>query len=144
MMPVMVLGLVVFELRHNLSGVSGEVEQDFAEHKVLGASPIYERMVGPERERTIKGTTFPMDPDYGPASAVIAVIDAMIQSGQPQHLMRGDGFGLGWFLVTKLKTDGESLGQSGVPHKIDFTISLTQCDAPPVSGIASIISDLFL
>ncbi|MFC5509256.1 phage tail protein [Bosea massiliensis] len=144
MTPLMILGAVVFELRHNLSGTTFEGDTDFAEHKVLGGSSLYEHMTLGERERTIKGTTFPMDPDYGSAAAVVAALDAMREAGQPQHLMRGDGASLGWHLITKVKAEGEHLAHHGVPHKLDFLVSLTQCDAPPVTGFASIIADFFL
>ncbi|MBN9444392.1 phage tail protein [Bosea sp. (in: a-proteobacteria)] len=144
MQPIMVLGSIVFELRHNLEGAEFEGETDFATHKVLGGSPLYEHMTLGESERVIKGTTFPMDPDYAPAFGVVKALESMRVSGQPQHLMRGDGESLGWCLVTKVKEEGSYLAPNGVPHRSNFSVTLQTCDAPPVSGFASIIADFFL
>ena len=134
MTPVlMVLGDVMFEGVHFLSGATFEGETQFAEHKVLGGRPQYEFTNQGSKERTVKGTIHPLDEDFGYGNDIIGALDKMRMEGEPQHFMRGDGTVWGWHIVTKVKVDGEYLNAEGIPHKIEFTISLTNCTAPAVT-----------
>jgi phage protein U len=129
---LMVLGPVVFEIAPvNIQKWERDGQTKFVEHKVVGAEPIYEFTGAGERNIELKGKLFPEH--FGGLSAM-DVLEGMRRSGQPQHLMRGDGYPVGWVLVEKFKEDHGTLNGVGVGREVEFTIQCIICNPPSPSS----------
>ena len=128
------LGPVEFDVAPlNARGSKFKADFDFAEHKVLGAAPVYENMGTGEKVRTIKGTTFPNSDGFEGGIDTLRALESMRLKGEPQHLIRGDGTTLGWYLITSLTIDEDHLDPDGVPGEMKFELSLTFTEAPSVT-----------
>ncbi len=127
----------------SLTDASSDGDFDFAEHKVLGAAPIYENMGEGDRQRKIKGATFPYTQSFEDGLTLLDRLEVMRRNGEPQHLFRGDGRPLGWFVITKLSEAHKDLGFNGVGSQVSFDISLTQTDSPGIGGLDAIIGGFF-
>lgn len=119
----------------NATDISREATYPFAEHQVLGASPLFENMGDGAQTRTIRGCTFPKVAGFEGGAEALLVLEAVRAAGTPMPLIRGDGAALGWHIVTSIKESGASLWADGVPQELTFEVSLTQCDAAFASDI---------
>jgi len=122
------LGSVVFEVAPlNVDQVERSTGADFAEKPILGRRPAFEFMGQAAEDLTLQGKLFPEK---------LGGLDEMDQlqqlraQGAAQHLLRGDGRAMGWFLIVGLRETGRFLGANGVPQLIEFEISLKQGDRP--------------
>lgn len=126
------LSFIEFEVAPlNVHEVGRSAGADFAEKPILGRRPAFEFMGASAEEITFRGKLFP---------AALGGLDewrslqTMRAEGQPQHLFRGDGEVLGWFVITGLEETGRFLDAKGVPREIEFEVRLREADKPPASA----------
>lgn len=123
------LGSVAFEVAPlNIDQVERTAGSDFAEKGLLGRKPSFEFMGETAEEFTLQGKLFPA------ALGGLDEWDALQQlrkSGAAQHLMRGDGRAMGWFLIFTLRETDRYLDRHGVGQVVEFEISLREGATPP-------------
>lgn len=123
------LGSVVFEVAPlNVDQVERSSGADFAEKPILGRRPGFEFMGPQAQELTFQGKLFP---EAQGGEEEWRELEQIQSTGAAQHLMRGDGLVMGWFLVVGLRETGRFLNGQGVPRMIEFEIRLREGDKPP-------------
>lgn len=123
------LGSIVFEVSPlNVDEIERTSGADFAEKPILGRRPGYEFMGESAQELTFRGKLFP---EALGGEAEWKELLQVKSTGGAQHLMRGDGEALGWFLIFSLRETGRNLNAQGVARVIEFEIQLREGDPPP-------------
>ena len=129
--------LIVSVFPFNADKVNRETEAAFVEKPVLGRRPPLEAVGEGPQTLSLSGTLFPLK---------LGGLDELelaqrLQAAQtPLSVMRGDGFPLGWFVITAIREAGDWLAADGVPQVVQYEISLKRDDAPAAMDFAS---DLF-
>lgn len=125
------LGAVEFEGPGDLNATKFSTTGNFdiAWKDVVNGPKPGERIGEGEVETTISAKVFPMTWSDGLTS--IGLLDQMRAAGEQQILVRGDGANLGWWIITKVKTEHDKLDASGVGKDIDVEITLRQSPSGP-------------
>lgn len=136
-----ILGTVAFEVWPvNVTEVSKQSEAGIVEKPVIGRRPPLEFVGdGPE---TVTMTVKLFPEKLGGLSAIDRLA-SMRLAGIPQHLMRGDGTPMGFFMVDKITEKSTYLGPNGVGRVIDIDLSLRRADAPSAGDALASIIELF-
>ncbi|WP_051651364.1 phage tail protein [Brevundimonas bacteroides] len=123
------LGSIVFEVSPlNVDEVERTGGADFAEKPILGRRPGFEFMGESARELTFRGKLFP---EALGGEKEWQELEQLKSAGAAQHLIRGDGQAMGWYLIFGLRESGRSLNAQGVARVIEFEIQLKEGDPPP-------------
>ena len=123
------LGSTVFKVAPlNVSESDRSMGADFAEKPIMGRRPGFEFMGESAQEITYRGTLFP---EALGGEKEWRELEQVKNTGAAQHLIRGDGHVMGWFLIFGLRETGRHLNAQGVPRMIEFEIQLRQGDKPP-------------
>lgn len=135
---LLAIGNLVFDLRTNLDKYSRDTARDFARKDVVGARRPFEDVGPGDDVMTFSGSLFPGK--IG-SMATLDALRAIQQTAEPQMVVRGDGYILGWFIVTKIGERGEYLNSAGVPQHVEMEITCERCDQPSqASAFAALIS----
>ena len=121
----------------NALGTEEEFGAEFATKPVVGAEPPSE-FTGPQNTRfVISGKLFPyFFAGHGQGSGLDEIEDlrAMVMSGQPQILVRGDGRNMGWWLIERVRKRDEVLSDEGIGQEIAYDIALKSSPRPAAAG----------
>ena len=122
------LGSVEFEVAPlNVDQVDRSTGADFAEKAILGRRPAFEFMGQAAEDLQLRGKLFPQQLGGLDEWDELQQLRA---GGGAQHLMRGDGRAMGWFLIVGLRETNRYLDAQGVAKVVEFEISLRQGDKP--------------
>lgn len=122
------VGGVTFEVvAPNVHEVEADGETAFAEKPIAGGPTILEHVGEGVGTLRLVGRLFPKK--LGGLSS-LSTLAALRRSGEPQHVMRGDGTPLGWFVIVKIAEHSTHLARDGVGQQIEFSIELKASDAP--------------
>lgn len=125
----------------NVDSVDRKTEASFAVKPVLNREQPLE-YVGPgQTQIRLSGSLFPHV--IGGLDELSALY-SMLESGEPQYLLRGDGRPFGWFAIMSVSDNSEHLDRSGVGRKIRVTIDLTRAPTPPRAAIFTLFAGLLL
>lgn len=119
--------------------VTHDAAADYAEKDVIGVLKPAE-FVG-EGDDEVQLTCCLPSPEFGGLNE-IAILDQMRAGGQPQILVRGDGYSLGWRRITKMREKHRKLDQDGIGKVIEFDLTLKKSQAPAASGLLSFLFSL--
>lgn len=122
------LGALVFEVApFNVDSVEKTSSTDYAWKPIVGA-PERPEWVGEGAETlTFHGRLFP---EALGGLDEMKLLHRMRISGVAQHLMRGDGEAMGWFLIEKVVERSTYLNGVGVPRMIEFDIEMRRTWRP--------------
>ena len=127
-------GAVQFEVAPlNVHQVDQTQGFDFAEKAVLGRRPKLEGVGQAAEDLNLQGKLFPKRLGGLPEFKVLQ--DAR-QAGKSNHLIRGDGTPMGWFVILSIRQGSTYLDKDGVGQVIDFEIQMKRAD-PPAGAAAS-------
>ncbi|MGV1823246.1 phage tail protein [Agrobacterium vitis] len=133
------IGVVTFDLKFNLDGVSRETTADFVDKPVIGERPPLEAMgEGPE-QMTLAGRLFP---DKLGGLSNLKALQTLLKNQVPQLVVRGDGEVMGWFVITRITEGHTYLNTKGVGQVIDMQIELKKSDAPDGESYFSTLWEL--
>ena len=103
-------------------------DTDWARKEIAGAE-IYREWVGENDEIiTMRGRIFPQR--LGGLSE-IELLEASRAKGIANYLIRGNGNGLGWFVIEKLSRAHTYLGADGIGKQIIFEAQFARVPMPP-------------
>ena len=136
------LGAVQFEVAPvNVDRIERKVGADYAAKDIIGA-PRPREFTG-EADETVKlhGTLFPHR--FGGLDG-LSTLQAMAVAGEPQMLIRGDGYVYGWYLIEEVSDKATFLDREGVGRVIEFDVSLFKSPRSASSGsMLSMLMSLF-
>lgn len=128
--PAQIQNGVVHELSLGLKG-----ETRFAEHNVLGGSPVFEFVGQGATTYTISGT---LHPEFCGGLEVVEALEAARNQALPMPVVRGDLVPLGWFVITELSHDSSNIGLLGAGREVEFSVTMKRTDAPGTSLAAAL------
>ena len=124
----------------NVDRVTRVQAAEWADKPVAGREPPLE-YVGPgATEFLLSGELFPHA--LGGLTEW-AILGAMLDSGRPQFLMRGDGLPLGWVAVTEAREEATRLGPDGVGRRLRVSITCRRAQAPAAGRLYEVLSGMF-
>ena len=128
---LMSIGPFAFDLVVNADTLGEEATEDFARKDIIGSRKPFEHVGAGDDRFTIRGALFP--DHLGGGDAVQGLV-ALMRTGMPQLLLRGDGRLLGWVVMTNIRTEATHLDGRGRPGQVTFEIECMACDQPSAAG----------
>jgi len=120
----------------NAHQITRERDTDYARKEVIGRRKIYEHVGEGDDKLTIIGKLFPFKSG---GSGALQLLHTLRETGTAQYVMRGDGYVMGWFVITKVGEVHQHLSTDGVGQQIDVTILIERADSPgAVAAFASL------
>lgn len=111
---------------------------DFAKHPLLNAPEDYEFSGAGVAPLSLSGQMLPYH--YAGGIDALALAHALVASGQPQWVMRGDGEALGYHQLMSFSEDHEMPSPDGIGFVIAHELSLERCRGPSAGGGADAIA----
>ena len=124
----------------NATNTNEEFGADYAVKPVVGAQQPREFMGPADHRFTLSGKLFPQFfGRNGQATGLdeIQMLRSLTGTGDPQILVRGDGYNLGWWLIEKVTQKSSTLDAHGIGRQIAFDITLVESPtsaSPPASS----------
>jgi uncharacterized protein len=134
------LGPLQVNQTFNAHETAHEYGGDYAAKNVIGTRKPREFVGVGDETFNLTGTIFPAK--LGGLDE-LGLLQAMVEAGEPQILVRGDGTNLGWYTVDKGTEKSKFIDSSGVGRVIDVEIKLTRVDAPSAENFTSFLIGLF-
>jgi uncharacterized protein len=137
------VGPLVFDtFPFSLDSVDRQDAEDYAKHDLLNARRSYEHEGPGDDCLTLAGEFLPFH--IGGLSD-LEFARSLKASGEPQFVMRGDGYVLGWFVIVAVgEKHAEKIAPTGVAYTVKHEIKLENCgEAGEAAGsglIASLLS----
>lgn len=128
---LMSIGPFAFDLIVNADGYDEDAAEDFARKDVIGTRRPFEHVGAGDDRLTIRGALLPRHLGGGDA---IAGLVALMRTGMPQLLIRGDGQILGWIVMTSVRAQSNHLDGRGRPGHVVFEVEGMACDQPAAAG----------
>lgn len=126
------IGPLQFDVQpFNAHEIVHDAATDYAKKDVVGRRRIYEHVGEGDEVLTIKGRLFPFK--IGGLGAM-QLLQRLQASGTAQYVVRGDGYAMGWFVITKVNAVSTHLSRDGVGQKIDVVITIERADSPSAAG----------
>jgi Phage protein U len=124
----------------NTHEIARDGRTDFAAKDVVGAEPPLE-FVG-EGGNTLQ-LSCRLFPEKLGGLDELALLEQMRAAGLPQHLMRGDGTPVGWFVIEGASERSTYLDGHGVGRVVEVTISLRRAPKPAAASFFSLLTGWF-
>ncbi|ACL55609.1 phage tail protein [Methylobacterium nodulans] len=140
------VGVLTFDtFPFSVTGAEREDGEDYAKHDLLNRRRGYEHEGPADDVLTLSGEFLPFH--IGGMSELELARD-LKNSGSPQYVMRGDGYALGWYVITSIKdSHADAIAPDGVAYKVKYEIKLERVDDPGEDAgaglIASLVASLF-
>lgn len=133
-MSLMSWGPLVFEVFPlNYDNVDHAEATDWARKEIAGAA-IYREWVGEDDEEMhVRGKVFPLwlaRHNQPSGKGALEVMSAMRRAGHSDLLVRGDGYVLGWFVITRMSRRHTLIAADGVGQQIDFEAVFNRVPVP--------------
>lgn len=138
---LMMFGPIKFEvLPLTMSGWDRTFGGDFAEKQVVGTRPPREFVGKSPETMNIAARIYPHQ--FGGADSV-AKLQAIVELGQPQYLIRGDGALFGWYELDRVTESHSFLVSNGTGRVVDLDLQLTRGKAPSAVSYYQALVGLF-
>ena len=124
----------------NITDVSKETEATAVDKQVIGIRPPLE-FTGPGPQ-TISFSVKLFPAKFGGLSSISAA-EAIMNSGVPMVMVRGDGSNMGWFLLTKVTERNSYLMGNGVGRVVEADMTFRRDGAPSAGGFLGGLLSLF-
>ncbi|WP_026190730.1 phage tail protein [Methylobacterium sp. WSM2598] len=135
------IGPLIFDtFPFSVTSVEREDTFDYSKHDLLSRRKGFEVAGAGDDTLTLGGEFLPYH--VGGLSELEAA-RALKDGATEQFVLRGDGYALGWFVITSIKeTHGDAIAPTGVAYKVKYEIKLERVDDPGEAAGASLISDV--
>lgn len=136
-MQYMVGSLIFDTFPFSVTGVEREDAYDYAKHDLMSRRKGYERAGAGDDTLTLSGEFLPFH--IGGLSQ-LETARALKDSGSEQFVMRGDGYVVGWFVITSVKeSHADAVAPNGIAYKVKHDLKLERVDDPGQSTGADLI-----
>lgn len=121
-MALLQLGSVQFDVQHlNFKSLSESKEWNFSQSQGIKGSEFVQFLGKKNKRYSISGDSYL---SFNDATASLAKLEKMANTGKGFRLIQADGKNLGLFVITSLKIDKQEFNKWGKPLKQHFDISL--------------------
>ncbi len=133
------MGALALDTRpFNADKMTRDADASVVAKPLFGAFPAKEFTGEGEDDITLSGTLIPSK--IGGLNE-LEIAHQMRRSGTRFPLMRGDGWRVGWYAITKINEQHENLTRDGVGFSVQCTITMTKT-APDTGAGQQVISGL--
>lgn len=136
------LGAVTIDVGpYNVNEVSRQAKADFAAHDLINRIKGQEPVGEGDDTLSLKGQILPSKARLD-GSAHLETLHGMRRAQQPVLVMRGDGRNMGWFVITDIDEEHETLSNRGVGHVIKHEVKLLKVDGPGTDGGLGLLTQI--
>jgi len=112
-----------------------DTQQEWAENPRTGKRASLQH-VGPGSDIiTLEGT---LVPEFTGGRSNLDKLRLMMDEGESWPYIDGEGYVLGFWIVTRVKEKHEFMFEDGAPRKIDFSVELKRADSTDIEKIGAV------
>ncbi len=124
----------------SVNAIDRQDAEDYAKHDLLNTRRAYEHEGAGDDCLALSGEFVPY---HVGGLSDLELARSLKASGQPQFVMRGDGYPLGWFVIVSVgEKHAELISPEGVGYVVKHEVKLENCGEPGEAAGSGLIATL--